>query len=535
MMSVPYPQQPSSPSSCESDVPHTFRSRLVLRPFMASEEHATEGSLILPGVPNGDTRRGPLPRIEVMDPPANRLIDLIKEHYPAYEQRTPLPAHVRHAMQMIHSCHTDALGGHVERCPEGHISRVFYNSCGHRWCPRCAGRQRRTWLLARRAKLLPVRHYHVVFTVSHGFNALWRLNPRLMGDLLFHSATETLRAFLADPRWLGAEPGITITLETWDDQLFFHPHLHGLVTGGGLTPEGAWQDVPNPRCLVAVKPLMWAFRKQFCQGLKQMLHEETLTLPEGTTTRQWLNTLNRVNRQKWAVFIAKPPEDGGPTTDDILRYQAEDVAGGPLSGARLVPPLPVHRVISPLDRLMLSPRDLEDLIRAQQELSSADRSETLLAYLKSFPLSASRLEDASEGEVRFRWGAYDPATGTRERTEVETLPVDEFLHRYLQHLPPPHYQTVRHYGLYTSAKHAQYARCRDLLADREPPGLPPASDDTTDRDTDAWLAQHTCPVCGKPLLVSSYLPSSVSGRIIPRLPIGHGVVQSLSLGGGHDP
>jgi len=474
------------------------------------------------------------PPCEVMTPPANRLIDLLTTHYPAFEQTHPLQEHVRHAMQMVTCCHTSALGGHVERCPHGHIERIFYNSCGHRCCPRCAGRMRRNWLLERQAKLLPVRHYHVVFTVPHAFNALWRRNPRALGDLLFHTATDALRALLADPRHVGAESGITATLETWDDRLRFHPHVHCLVTGGGITPDGDWKDVPNPRCLVPVTPLMWEFRKRFCQGLRQAVRDNTLTLPDHTTTRQWLNTLNRVNRQDWEVFIAKPPEDGGPTTDDILRYLAEDAAGGPLSGDRLVTPLPASRVISPLDRLALSPPELQALLRERQGASAADLPETLLAYLKAFPLSASRLEDAPAGEVRFRWGAYDPTTGTRERTEVETLSVDDFLQRYLQHVPPPHYQTVRHYGLYTSAKQDAYEHCCEALSARQFDTLSPASD-TDAPDTDAWREQHTCPVCGTPLMVSTVLPSSVTGRILPRVPIGHVFAWSSFLGGGHDP
>jgi hypothetical protein len=220
-------------------------------------------------LPAGSKLRGPLPLIEVIEPPANRLIALIKAHYPVYEKRTPLPDHVRHAMQMVQYCHTDTLGGHVERCPDGHISRVFYNSCGHRFCPRCAGRQRRQWLRERRAKHLPVRHYHVVFTIPHAFNDVWRMNFRIMGNLLFHAATDALRALLADPKWLGAEPGMTATLETWDDRLFFHPPIHCLVTGGGLTPDGKWVDVSNPRCFVGVKPLMWEFRKRVCRALKE--------------------------------------------------------------------------------------------------------------------------------------------------------------------------------------------------------------------------------------------------------------------------
>jgi hypothetical protein len=358
-------------------------------------------------------------------------------------------------------------------------------------------------LLTRQDKLLPVRHYHAVFTLPHTFNALWHWNFQAMGNLLFHSAIAALRALLADPHWLGAEVGITVTLETWDDRLQFHPHVHCLVTGGGLTPEGEWVDVANPRCLVAVTPLMWEFRKRFCQGLKQTVQDETLTLPKGTTTRQWLNRLKNVNRQNWEVFIAKPPEDGGPSTDDILRYHAEDVAGGPLSG----------------DRLMSIP-----------ELST-----TQLAYLKSAPLRDDRLEEAPEGTVSFRWGAYNRDTGTRERSQTETLPVSEFFRRYLQHVPPPRYQTVRHYGLYTSAKKAAYAQCCERLKDRQPAVSTTVTDDDSTETALEWHHDHTCPTCGTPLIVTAYLPSSLTGKVIPRLPIGHAPARPPTVGGAHAP
>lgn len=427
-------------------------------------------------------------------------------------------------MQMVQLCHTAALGGHVETCPDGHITRIFYNSCGHRFCPRCAGRQRRAWLLARRAKHLPVRHYHVIFTLPHAFNDLWRVNFRLLGDLLFHSAVGALRALLADPRRLGAEPGITVTLETWDDRLYFHPHLHHcLVTGGGLSPEGEWVDVPHPRCLVAVTPLMWEFRTRFCRALKEVLEQErqedanqdtpeTFTLPTGVTPRLWVHRVNKVNRQKWEVFIAKPPEDGGPTTAVIEEYLADDIAGGPLAAIRLEASPP-------------APQPDRDLCDAQ------------LLYLKSAPMSARRLEGppSQDGQVTFRWGAYNPDTGIRERDQTETLPVDEFLRRSLQHVPPSGYQTVRHYGLYASghAKKQAYDRCCALLSDHVPASPPPSPDDAP--DTDAWRQQHTCPICGQPLIVSSYLPSSLTGQVIPRVPLGYVFVPSASPGGGHDP
>ena len=442
----------------------------------------------------------PLTPSEVITPKANRLIDLVSEYYPVVESWLPLSEDARHAARIMTVCHTSALGGHVEECPNGHISRIFYNSCGHRYCPRCAARMRQKWLLARESKLFPVRHYHTIFTVSHTFNSLWRHNPQALSDLLFHSGIDALKALLADPRWLGAEVGITATLETWDDRMLFHPHLHCMVTGGGLTPEGEWVDVANPRCLIAVKPLMWEYRKRFCQGLRQLLEDGDLILPEGTKKQQWLGRVNKTNRQKWSVFIAKQPEEGGPTTDEILRYLSKDVAGGALSGDRIIS-------------------------------KTSELSATQLAYLKSIPLSESRLKDTDEAEVSFYWGRYDPVTQKRERTKIEKLPVSEFLLRYLQHVPPSGYQTIRHYGLYTSAKKNAYEECVALLADRNPLVSQDETSDEPAFDNESWVTDHTCPVCGKPLMVTEHLPSSLTGQVVKRPPVGPVNIHAPTPGG----
>jgi len=435
-----------------------------------------------------------VPLVEEVAPSANRLIDLVSMHYPTFEPTLSLPAEAHQAARMMTMCHTSALGGHVERCPNGHIERLFYNSCGNRFCPRCAARIRQRWLLAREPKLLPVRHYHAIFTLSHTFNGLWNYNFKVMGDLLFHSGVDALKALLADPRWLGAEVGITVTLETWDDQMNFHPHLHCLVTGGGLTPEGNWKDVENPKCLVAVKPLMYEFRKRFCAGLEQLLKDNQLIIPVNSKKSQWRARLRKTNRKNWAVFIAKQPEEGGPTPKEILRYLSKNVAGGPLSDDRLLP-------------------------------STAELSSTQLAYLKSSPLSETRLEVAPEGMVSFKWGNYNPDTGKRERTEIETLPVAEFMKRYLQHVLPSGYQSVRHFGLYTSAKKSEHDCCVELLSDR----IVEASNEkvTSDGplvDSESWIADHTCPICGKPLVVTAHIPSSLTGNVIERPPLGRVMV-----------
>ncbi len=161
-----------------------------------------------------------------------------------------------------------------------------------------------------------------------------------------------------------------------------------------------------------------------------------------------------------------------------------------------------------------------------------------MAYLTSAPLSETRLDEATEKDtIVFRWGRDDPATGTRERTEIESLPVEEFLRRSLQHVPPPRYQMVRHDGLSTSAKKAEYTQAQQILAGRQPPGVSEMSVHATDPETesDRWHQEHTCPMCGKPLIVSALRPSSLTGTVIPRVSPGQVLARPPGPGGTHAP
>ena len=136
-------------------------------------------------------------------------------------------------------CRTAALGGHIQACPDGHMSRIWYNSCRHRSCPQCAYLQTERWLALQRARLLACDHYHVIFTLPHDLNPLWLANVPVMTTLLFQAVRDTLVELLADPKYLGAQPGILAALHTWSQTLVLHPHVHCLVTGGGLPPDGA--------------------------------------------------------------------------------------------------------------------------------------------------------------------------------------------------------------------------------------------------------------------------------------------------------
>ena len=154
---------------------------------------------------------------------ASRVLQqLLDAHYAAFERTHPLPEHVREAVHCLRSCRTAALGGHVQACPEGHVERVWYNSCRHRFCPQCAQLQIAQWLERQRARLLACDHYHVIFTLPRELNPLWLANGRELASLLFHAAWDTLRELLGDPKYLGAMPGMIAAVHTWGQTLLRH-------------------------------------------------------------------------------------------------------------------------------------------------------------------------------------------------------------------------------------------------------------------------------------------------------------------------
>ena len=212
---------------------------------------------------------------------------IFHDAFPAYAQNHPLPAHVRTAARALMQCRTAALGGHIQACPDGHVARVWYNSCRHRSCPQCAYLQTERWLTLQRARLLACDHYHVIFTLPHELNPLWLANVPVMTTLLLQAARATLCTLLAAPKYLGAQPGIIAALHTWSQTLVLHPHLHCLVTGGGLTPDGQWRAVRNGFLLPA-RVVMAVFRGKMLAAIRQALACEALTVPAPMRPQQLL-------------------------------------------------------------------------------------------------------------------------------------------------------------------------------------------------------------------------------------------------------
>jgi hypothetical protein len=233
-------------------------------------------------------------------------------------------AHVAKVLQRIKNCRTAALGYHVYQCTDencGHI-KYQYHSCRDRHCPNCGAVKKQEWIEARSRELLPVKYYHVVFTLPHELNSMIMGHRKLLFKLLFDASAQTLLTFAKDPRYLGAPPGIISVLHTWGQQLSFHPHIHCIVSGGGILPspggEGSgvsWKSATKNdwQFLFPVKAMSTVYRAKFLQALKQMIDKGEVLLPAGKEEKQLLNLLYR---KDWIVYAKAP--FGGPQA--VIEY-----------------------------------------------------------------------------------------------------------------------------------------------------------------------------------------------------------------------
>src|SRR5499427_3894853 len=376
------------------------------------------------------------------------LQTIFQDAFPAYEQTHPLPAHVRRAARAIMQCRTVALGGHVQACPDGHMARIWYNSCRHRACPQCAYLQTERWLACQQGRLLAGDHYHVIFTLPHDLNPLWLANVSVMTTLLFQAVHDTLHALLADPKYLGAQPGILAALHTWSQTLVLHPHVHCLVTGGGLTPTGQWVAVRNGFLLPA-RVVMAVFRGKMVDAIRQTCARGALALPEAMRPQQLVNLLNRLDhprQTKWNVRIMERYRHGA----GVVTYLARYLRGGPIKNARLV---------------------------------------------------------AWDGErVTFSYRPRSEETdGGKPAPQRMTLPVADFLQRWLLHVPAPQSQVVRCYGLYHHTHAEALGHCQAQVG-QPPVVIPVALDWQTACAQRGDMHPERCPTCGQRLVCTGGIP-----------------------------
>lgn len=258
------------------------------------------------------------------------LQEIFMEHFDELQADKDLTAPEWRAARAIMNCRTEVLGGHEQRCPDGHYRRTQYHSCKHRSCPRCAERRRALWLEEQKDRLLPCDHFHVIFTVPHELVPLGRCNRREFAAALFEAARDTLLQLLGQERHLGATPGILLALHTWGRQLNLHPHVHGLVTAGGFTANGEWRDVRGDYLLPA-QVLKAVYRGRLLARLTRALENGDLREPgNGRPAARVL--LRQAAAKTWNVRIQSRYGHGHGVATYLSRY----VAGGPIANTRVV-------------------------------------------------------------------------------------------------------------------------------------------------------------------------------------------------------
>jgi hypothetical protein len=345
-------------------------------------------------------------------------------------------------MSAIEHCRTSTLGGHVERCEDCAHTRISYNSCRNRHCPKCQAAAARQWLADREADLLPVSYYHVVFTVPAAIAQIAFQNKAAVYDLLFKAAAETLTTIAADPKHLGARIGLTAVLHTWGSALTHHPHVHVIVPGGGLSPDGSRWIACKPGFFLPVRVLSRLFRRLFLEGLVALHVVGRLDFFGDLSTladdEAFAAALAPLRRCEWVVYAKRP--FAGPKA--VLAY--------------------------------------------------------LSRYTHRVAISNSRLLALDDAGVTFKWKDYRIEGPDRYKTM--TLAGPEFIRRFLMHVLPSGFHRIRHYGLFASAVRAQnLERARQLLAK-----LDPASERSraeADSEAEKPAPERRCPCCGGRMII----------------------------------
>lgn len=255
--------------------------------------------------------------------------DVFALHFAEYAKSRTLAPREHRAAHCITQCFRPGMGSHIMTCPQGHYDVIQHHACRHRSCPRCAGAPRQRWLAELLPKLLPCPHFHVIFSLPHVLLALWEFNRAAMAQMLFDAARGSLLALCADARHLGAMPGLLMALHTWGRNLSQHPHLHCLVTAGGLDAADTWQDTRR-KFLLPVEPLRQAFRGRLLSALQHALRTHHLRLPSQHDQVHWQTVINAQWHAHWNLEI-KPPYDHGR---GVALYLSRYIKGGPLGSDR---------------------------------------------------------------------------------------------------------------------------------------------------------------------------------------------------------
>jgi len=372
--------------------------------------------------------------------PSLEVADLFRTFGLAYREAHPMPLGQLRVMRAIEICRTAELGGHLDQCDHCGTVRISYNSCRNRHCPKCQCLEKERWLEAREKDLLPTPYFHVVFTLPQGLRPLALRNQKIVYNLLFKSVSETLTELARDSKHLGAEIGFIAILHTWSQTLIDHPHLHCLVTGGGLSLDGKRWIASRKDFFISVKVFSSLFRGKFLDGLKKLYEAGELKFPgqieELKESPAFKRLLTNFYHQEWVAYCRSPFKNPEKVMDYLGRY--------------------THRVA----------------------------------------LSNDRLVKLDGNQVTFRW--RDSADNNK--IKLLSLGVFEFIRRFLLHVLPEQFVKIRYYGILSHrSRKGKLLRCKTLLrvsTSEEPKEGPKESwQDLLTRIT--GIDPRVCPYCGQ--------------------------------------
>ena len=399
-----------------------------------------------------------------MTRPRLEVADIFRRFGPAWRAANAghLSLAQRRVMRAVELCRTAELGGHVEQCADCAHTRIAYNSCRNRHCPKCQWTAAQAWLEAREAELLPVPYYHVVFTLPAALGALAYQNKARVYGLLLKAAAETLTTIAADPKHLGARIGVTAVLHSWGQTLDHHPHVHCIVPAGGISLDGSRWIACRPGFFLPVRVLSRLFRRLFLDGLAE------------AHGRGEIEALRRSRRARGARRLQGLPR--GPAAAGV---------GGLRQGA-------VRRAEAGAGL----PRPLHPPGRDRQQPAGGARGRR-------------------PGELPLE-GL--PGSSGRTKPKVMRLPAGEFMRRFLLHVLPDGFHRIRHYGLFANGhRAAMLARCRELL---DVPPAPAEGDGGQEERRGATKEVPACPCCGGPMRIIERFEGPSSRRYPGRKPDG---------------
>ena len=399
--------------------------------------------------------------------PALEVADVFRVHGAAWRQAQAghLSLGQLKVMSAIERCRSRELGGHLLQCPACDHTQVAYNSCRDRHCPKCQGSAARRWLEARQNDLLPVDYYHLVFTLPGPISDIAYHNKSVVYGLLFQAAAETLLTIAADPKRLGARIGVTLVLHTWGSAMTHHPHVHGIVPGGGLSLDGARWVASRPGFFLPVRVLSRRFRRVFLEKLREAHHAGRLqffgdhqALADARRFDDWLKPLGQID---WVVYAKRP--FAGPAA--VLAY--------------------------------------------------------LSRYTHRVAIANSRLIALDAHGVTFKWKDY--RAQKKDRYKTMTLAPGEFIRRFLLHVLPAGFHRIRHYGLLANTgRKEKLAQARERLRrEADNTSLDPAEhgkeSDASGGPPEAVTSPFLCPDCGAPMLVIDIVARGPHPRAPPAI------------------